>query len=82
MNNQQQLKINAENFAYHFMDSINRNDIKKDNMEEAAKEALASYLTAYYLATRFNNLENKFFDEKHLHKVSAYQKILQELNQY
>lgn len=80
---EQQTRINAEKFAFHFMDSVQRDsqEVAQDP-EAAAKEALATYLNAYYLAQRFNNLENEFFTDEHHHQPSAYQKILSELNQY
>ncbi|MGO2083045.1 hypothetical protein [Vagococcus sp.] len=79
---EKQVKIDPEKFAYHFMDTVNRPTMKTEDMEDAAKEALAAYLTAYYIAQRFNNLENDFFIENHEKHVSTYQKILSELNQY
>ena len=78
----QQTKIDAEKFAYHFMETINRPEIDTENMEGAAKEALAAYLTAYYLIQKFNHLENDFFVEDHKKPVSNYQRILSELNKY
>lgn len=79
---EKQTKIDPETFAYHFMNSALEKEMSAEEMEKAAKESLAAYLTAYYMAQRFNNLENTFFhDEKH-EKVSTYQKILSELNQY
>ncbi|MBV7390831.1 MULTISPECIES: hypothetical protein [Enterococcus] len=77
----QQTKIDPEKFAYHFMDSLTI-DFSTKKTEAAAKEALAGYLSAYYLAQRFNNLENDFFNEETGKPMSTYQKILSELNQY
>jgi hypothetical protein len=51
-------------------------------METAAKEALAAYLTGYYLIQKFNHMENDFFVEDHAKPVSKYQRILSELNKY
>ncbi|KAF1305401.1 hypothetical protein IV487_00960 [Enterococcus saccharolyticus] len=76
-----QTKIDPEKFAYQFMNSLQHNG-EKVEMEKAAKESLAAYLTAYYLAQRFNHLENTFFEEDHQRPISAYQRILSELNQY
>lgn len=78
----QQTKIDAETFAYHFMDTIKRPEIQTENMENAAKEALAAYLTAYYLIQKFNHLENDFFIEEKGKPASDYQRILSELNNY
>ncbi|MGX6977972.1 hypothetical protein ACWN8V_01670 [Vagococcus elongatus] len=77
-----QTKIDPEAFAYRFMETIKHSGDAVEEMEKAAKESLAAYLTAYYIAQRFNNLENSFFEEQQHHDVSTYQKILSELNQY
>lgn len=79
---EKQTKIDPETFAYHFMQTIKYSDEANEEIEKAAKESLAAYLTAYYMAQRFNHLENSFFEEQHHHSVSTYQKILSELNQY
>lgn len=78
----QQIKIDPEKFAYHFMNTIERPEVDSEHLEVAAKESLAAYLTAYYLAQRFNNLENNFFVDNQEKHVSTYQRILSELNQY
>lgn len=77
----QQTKIDPETFAYHFMETTNPT-VDTDTMEDAAKQALAAYLSAYYLIKRFNNLENDFFVEDHSKPISEYQNILSELNKY
>lgn len=51
-------------------------------MEVAAKEALAAYLSAYYLIQNFNKIENEFFSEEDTRHKSNYQRILSELNNY
>ncbi|MDT2831049.1 hypothetical protein P7H60_08795 [Vagococcus carniphilus] len=79
---EKQTKIDPETFAYHFMNSLSHEHVSTENMEAKAKESLAAYLTAYYIAQRFNNLENTFFEETSHVKGSTYQKILSELNQY
>lgn len=53
--------VDAEKFAYKFMESIQRDINNSEDIQKSAKEALASYLTAYYVALDFNNLENSFF---------------------
>lgn len=78
----EKIKIDPEKFAYHFIDSIRRENPSEGEMETASKEALAAYLSAYYLAQRFNNLENKFFDNNNSQELSTYQRILSELNDY
>ncbi|MGW7976894.1 hypothetical protein ACWEXZ_09730 [Staphylococcus xylosus] len=55
------INVNAEKFAYKFMESIQRDINNSEDIKKSAKEALASYLTAYYVALDFNNLENSFF---------------------
>jgi len=79
---EKQTQIDAEKFAYQFMNSLQRPEVQTEEMETAAKESLAAYLTAYYLAQRFNKLENTFFEENHQQRTSAYQRILSELNHY
>ena len=79
---EQQTKIDPEKFAYHFMETIHRPEIDKENMEGAAKEALAAYLTCYYLIQKFNHMENDFFVEDHGKPISKYRRILSELNKY
>ena len=80
----QRMQIDPEKFAAQFMATVNITlDPDKSNMESATKEALAAYLSAYYLAQRFNNTENEFFaDPDRNKKTSGYQRILGELNQY
>ena len=78
---EERLTINPEKFAYQFMNQLNHKDLVENEMEDLAKEALAAYLTAYYIAEKFNNLENEFFSESKEHG-SIYQRILSELNQY
>ena len=46
------------------MESIQRDINSSDDIQKSAKEALAAYLTAYYVALDFNNLENSFFYEE------------------
>ncbi|KRO15564.1 hypothetical protein [Lacticaseibacillus saniviri] len=78
------LNIDPEKFAYKFLDAISI-DISPDkvDVEKASKEALAAYLSAYYLADRFNHTENSFFADPDTHVAqSSYQRILSELNQY
>ncbi|MCG7338895.1 hypothetical protein BU600_03600 [Staphylococcus arlettae] len=75
--------VDAEKFAYKFMESIQRDTHGSEDIQKSAKEALAAYLTAYYVALDFNNLENSFFyEEKKKKNVSTYQRILSELNKY
>lgn len=78
----QQTKIDPEKFAYHFMEAIQPLAVDQENIEAAAKEALAAYLTGYYLIQKFNHLENDFFVEDHQKSISKYQRILSELNKY
>lgn len=77
-----QTKIDPETFAYNFMKTIHRPEIEKQDMEAAAKEALAAYLSAYYLIQQFNTIENEFFTDHDARPRSSYQRILSELNNY
>lgn len=82
MMKEKQVKINAEEFAYRFMETVQRSNLNVEDMEKASKEALAAYLTGYYLIQKFNHLENDLFIEDHKKPVSKYQQILSELNKY
>lgn len=54
------LKIDAEKFAY----SVVSNYCPKETDDlKASKEVLKRYLTAYYMAERFNTLEDRQFDK-------------------
>ncbi|HBF74781.1 MAG TPA: hypothetical protein DDW71_05930 [Lactobacillus sp.] len=55
------IHINPKEFAYHFVDSIQKGDPAKANMEEKAKDQLFAYLTAYVLAEQFNTSEASTF---------------------
>ncbi|MDT2756204.1 hypothetical protein P7G51_02225 [Enterococcus asini] len=78
----QQTKIDPEKFAYHFMEMTQPTAGISEDMEAAAKKALAAYLAGYYLIQKFNHLENDFFVEDHGKPISKYQRILSELNNY
>lgn len=78
----QQTKIDPEKFAYHFMEMNHQPEKASEDMEAAAKQALAAYLAGYYLIQKFNHLENDFFVEDHAKPISKYQRILSELNKY
>jgi len=52
------MKIDAKKFAYSVISSQN---IESDLVEEIAKKKLTLYLTAYWLAEKFNNLEAQTF---------------------
>jgi hypothetical protein len=52
------MKIDAKKFAYTVISSQN---IESDVVEEIAKKKLTLYLTAFWLAERFNNLEAQSF---------------------
>lgn len=80
--NENKTKVDAEKFAYKFMESIQRKDTNKEDIQKAAKEALAAYLTAYYVALDFNKLESNFFNAENRKNISTYQRILSELNKY
>ncbi|MEH7415863.1 hypothetical protein V7266_11335 [Neobacillus drentensis] len=52
------MKIDAKKFAYTVISSQN---IESNLEEEIAKKKLTLYLTAYWLAEKFNNLEAQSF---------------------
>ena len=54
-----QMKIDAEKFAYTVISS---HHAEGATMEEMAKKQLTLYLTSYWLAERFNDLEAQSFD--------------------
>ena len=52
------MKLDAKKFAYSVISSHN---IESDVVEDIAKKKLTLYLTAYWLAEKFNNLEAQSF---------------------
>ncbi|WP_191983288.1 hypothetical protein [Levilactobacillus cerevisiae] len=59
----QKIHIDPKEFAYHFVDSIAKDDISKANTQDKAKEQLFAYLTAYVLIEQFNSSEaSEFLD--------------------
>lgn len=52
------VKINPEKFAYKVISSQN---VESNLPEEIAKKKLSLYLTAYWLAEKFNHLEAQSF---------------------
>jgi hypothetical protein len=52
------MKINPEKFAYTVISSRN---VESNSPEEIAKKQLTLYLTAYWLAEKFNQLETQSF---------------------
>ncbi|MEH7546711.1 MULTISPECIES: hypothetical protein [Bacillaceae] len=53
------MKIDAEKFAYTVISSQN---VESDLPEEIAKNKLTIFLTSYWLAERFNQLEAQSFE--------------------
>lgn len=51
------IHLDPKEFAYHFVDSIDRQNIDKGDMKAAAKDQLFAYLTAYVLVEQFNESE-------------------------
>jgi len=83
MAKQERLQIDAEKFAYQYLNTINIELNESTDLEGSAKQALAAFLSAYYLADRFNSQENQFFaDPDKDKKPSSYLQILSELNKY
>ncbi|MFT8858662.1 hypothetical protein [Schleiferilactobacillus harbinensis] len=81
---QERVQIDPQKFAEQFLNTLNIDvQPKEQNLESAAKQALAAYLSAYFLAERFNSTENSFFVDKDNKGIkSSYQRILSELNDY
>lgn len=52
------MKINPEKFAYTVISSRN---VESNSPEEIAKKQLTLYLTVYWLAEKFNQLETQSF---------------------
>ncbi|ERL65051.1 hypothetical protein [Schleiferilactobacillus shenzhenensis] len=81
---QERVQIDPQQFAEQFLSTLNIDVQPRDqDLESAAKQALAAYLSAYFLAERFNSTENTFFVDKGNQGIkSSYQRILSELNDY
>ncbi|MCJ1977451.1 hypothetical protein [Pseudolactococcus paracarnosus] len=62
--------IDPEKFAYT---AISNYDIASEDDELISKKMLSRYLTAYYLITKFNDLEEKQID---ISKTNDIKKIL------
>ncbi|MFD1417290.1 MULTISPECIES: hypothetical protein [Companilactobacillus] len=60
--------LNPKEFAYHFVDSIPVEN-NKERFEANAKNKLVAYLTAYYLAEKFNGMEGNILDSARDKKV-------------
>lgn len=82
------IQIDSEKFAYHFMDSIKKDNVTKGNMLANAKDQLFAYLTAYTLAEQFNQTENRDFldtqspDEIANLPMSKFLKIISEKSEF
>lgn len=54
--------IDPEKFAYHFMDSLKEKTTPDvDDINRSAKICLNAYLSSYFLAEHFNQLESANF---------------------
>ncbi|GEP19600.1 hypothetical protein [Pediococcus argentinicus] len=76
-----QMHIDPEKFAGLFLQTTDISNLGENEIQGLTKKALAAYLSAYYLADKFNNQEKEFFEDK-TDKRSVYQRIISELNQY
>ncbi|MFB9770046.1 hypothetical protein [Lactiplantibacillus modestisalitolerans] len=54
------MKLNEEKFAYAVVSNF---DPQEADDLKASKAVLKRYLTAYYMAERFNKLEDRQFDQ-------------------
>ncbi|MFV5782402.1 hypothetical protein ACHLJU_00395 [Pediococcus acidilactici] len=77
----EQIKIDAEKFAYHFMDSIDVPN-EKSKFEDNAKNKLIAFLSAFYLIKKFNAMEKQVFNKKDIEKVKnmSYKQLLEEVS--
>lgn len=66
----EKMNIDPEKFAYTV---ISNYDIVSEDDELVSKKMLSRYLTAYYLITKFNELEEKQID---ISKMNDIKKIL------
>ncbi|MBM7654978.1 hypothetical protein [Neobacillus cucumis] len=74
--NEKKMKINAEKFAYTVVSSRN---VEGDMPEEIAKKQLTLYLSAYWLAEKFNSLETQSFQNM---KRKEYEDLMMKLSGY
>ncbi|PWF99949.1 hypothetical protein [Levilactobacillus bambusae] len=59
------LKIDPEKFAYHYLDSLEKEPVPNGKgVERSVKDRLFAYLSAYVLIERFNQLEVSHFDSQ------------------
>ncbi|MCT3054520.1 hypothetical protein EFN57_02940 [Leuconostoc citreum] len=59
--NDQPMHIDPEKFAFKFLEAYHF-DFNTQYLEQQAKQELAAYLSAYYLADRFNQIEHQNFN--------------------
>jgi len=82
----EKISINPEKFALQFIASVNF-DFDETELENMAKKELAAYLSAYFLAEKFNKIESKNFDKSQSPDLSdlgfdALLKHVADLNKY
>ena len=58
----EKIQLDPDKFAYQVMTSVPIKDFENKDPERIAKDRLTQYLSAYYLATRFNLYELDRFD--------------------
>ncbi|AEV95967.1 hypothetical protein [Pediococcus claussenii] len=76
-----QMHIDPADFAKLFLQTSDVTNMTEAEIPEKTKKALSAYLSAYYLADRFNRSEQQFFTDKDT-QSSIYQTIMRELNEY
>ncbi|MCZ2490531.1 hypothetical protein LABALGNA3A7_04960 [Dellaglioa algida] len=60
--------LDVDKFALGFASTTVESKFEDENMVKTAKNFLAAYLTAYYLAENFNEIERENFDNKNEEK--------------
>lgn len=77
----EQVKIDPEKFAYHFIDSIAVPN-EKSAFEDNAKNKLVAYLSAFYLIQKFNDMEKDVFNQSEIKKINdmSYKELLKEVS--
>lgn len=71
---EKKMKINAEKFAYAVISSQSYENMLS---EDIAKQQLTLYLSAYWLAEKFNDLESQSFKNMEKHE---YERLMEKIS--
>lgn len=75
------IQVDPEKFAYKVLGNLPVADYENKDPESVSKEKLLQFLSAYFVATRFNNYELQRFDEMDdKHAYPSYQKVVETIN--